>query len=751
MWAILKQQIWQWHGVSIAAPCVAGIVVALRLIGAMQLLELVTLDEFFRLRPAEPADPRIVIVTIDESDIKTLRHWPMSDAVLARLLLLLKQQQPKVIGLDLYRDLPVEPGHRELVKVFTSTPNLIGIEKVVKSAGSEAVAAPPVLKRLGQVSAVDFVLDIDGKLRRSILNLRTGDDRPILSLGAALAFKYLATQGITPQVVDRSKRQLRLGRATFAPLQAQDGGYIGADVGGYQILSNPRRLRHGFRTISLTQVLQGRMPPDLVRDRIVSIGVKAESVRDSFYTAFSTSPDTAIAGVEVHAQLTSELLSAALDGRPLLRTWAEPLEWLWILLWAGIGAAIGWKSPSPQWTTIGVLLGGMLLLGGAYLLFLVGWWLIAIPPLFALVGAAIASSGYLLWQNLKLSHQQLEDYAQTLEQNIAARTLELAREKELLQTIVDRIPVMVLLYDANGRLQFVNREVKRLVGWSAADFANNNFMIECFPNPEQRQLVIAHKMAATGKWLDVEIKTKDNRYLDTSWANIRLSNGMSIGIGQDISDRKRAEEAIVLEERNRMAREIHDTLAQAFTGILIHVRTASNKLSTNPPDAVQVYLETVGDLARTGLAEARRSVEALRRPYLLENNNLHSALNRLATQMGSSSNTQIVCHAIDTPYPLPAEVENNLLRIGQEALTNALKYAQASEIRIELIYESTRCLLQIEDNGRGFAIDSHPSSNGFGLRGMAERADRIGAQLQIQSTPGGGTSVIVSVSREKSS
>lgn len=751
MWAILKQRIWQWHGVAIAAPCVAGIVVALRLMGAMQLLELVTLDEFFRFRPIEPADPRIVIVTIDESDIKTLRHWPMSDAVLARLLLLLKQQQPKAIGLDLYRDLPVEPGHRELVKVFTSTPNLIGIKKVVKSAGSEAVAAPPVLKQLGQVSAVDFVLDIDGKLRRNILSLRTQDDRPILSLGAALAVKYLATQGITPQVIDPSKRQMRLGQVTFTPLQAQDGGYIGADIGGYQILSNFRRLRHGFRTISLTQVLQGRMPPNLVRDRIVLIGVKAESARDNFYTAFSTSPDTATTGVEVHAQLTSQLLSAALDGRPLLQTWAEPLEWWWILLWAGIGAAIGWKSPAPKWTATGVLLGGMILLGGAYLLFLIGWWIIAIPPLFALVGAAIASSGYLLWENLKLSHQQLKDYAQTLEQRIAARTLELEREKELLQTIVDRIPVMVALYDASGQLQFVNREVERLIGWSAAELAHINLLVECFPDPEQRQLVLAHIMAATGKWLDVEIKTKDNRFLDTSWANIRLSNGMSIGIGQDISDRKRVEEAIVLEERNRMAREIHDTLAQAFTGILIHVRTASHKLATNPPDAVQVYLETVGELARTGLAEARRSVEALRRPYLLENNSLHGALNRLATQMGSSSDTQIVCHAIGTAYSLPAEIENNLLRIGQEALTNALKYAQASEIRISSIYESTQYLLQIEDDGRGFAIASQPSSNGFGLRGMAERADRIGAQLQIQSTLGQGTSVIVSVSREESS
>jgi CHASE2 domain-containing sensor protein len=103
MWTTLKQRIWQWRGVLITAPSVAGVLVALRLAGALQLLELVALDQFFRLRPLEPADPRIVIVTIDESDIKKLRQWPMSDAVMARLLLRLKQQNPRAIGLDLYR------------------------------------------------------------------------------------------------------------------------------------------------------------------------------------------------------------------------------------------------------------------------------------------------------------------------------------------------------------------------------------------------------------------------------------------------------------------------------------------------------------------------------------------------------------------------------------------------------------------------------------------------------------------------
>jgi adenylate cyclase len=428
MWTTLKQPICQWLGVLITASSVAGVLVALRWAGTLQLLELVALDQFFRLRPLEPADSRIVIVTIDESDIKKLGQWPMSDAVMARLLLTLKQQNPRAIGVDLYRDLPVEPGHQELVKVFASTPNLIGIKKVVKKADSDAVEAPATLLQLGQVGASDLVLDADGKLRRSLLYLRTQDNQLILTLGAKLAFAYLATEGITPQAVDGSKSQFRLGRTVFAPLQANDGGYIRADVGGYQILSNFRRLRHGFRSISMTAVLEGQIPANLVRDRIVLIGATAESVNDRFYTSYSTTLSTAPAGVEIHAHLASQLLSAALDGRPLLQASSEPLEGLWILVWSGIGAILGWTSISPRRTVIAVLFFGITLLGSAYLLFLTGWWLIAIAPLMALVMAATISNGYILARNLKLSHKQLEDYARTLEQKVKERTLELERE-----------------------------------------------------------------------------------------------------------------------------------------------------------------------------------------------------------------------------------------------------------------------------------------------------------------------------------
>ncbi|MEG4318378.1 MULTISPECIES: response regulator [unclassified Microcoleus] len=202
----------------------------------------------------------------------------------------------------------------------------------------------------------------------------------------------------------------------------------------------------------------------------------------------------------------------------------------------------------------------------------------------------------------------------------------------------------------------------------------------------------------------------------------------------------------ILEERHRMAQEIHDTLAQTFTGIIIHLGVAERVITANPEQA-QGHIKTVCELARSGLAQARRSVESLR-PQLLEDGDLYSALKYIAKQMSYNTDTGTIVKVIGMSYPLPLEVENNLLRIGQEALTNAFKYAKATEIKINLVYETSKFILQVKDNGQGFDMKSICLSNGFGLLGMRERAGRINAQLNIKSQPGDGTEVIISINRE---
>ena len=220
-----------------------------------------------------------------------------------------------------------------------------------------------------------------------------------------------------------------------------------------------------------------------------------------------------------------------------------------------------------------------------------------------------------------------------------------------------------------------------------------------------------------------------------------------IWLARNIMLQKQAEAASILEERNRMAREIHDTLAQSFTGILAQVG-AANQVLTDDVEATQAHLGLIKELARTGLSEARQSVVALR-PQLLEEGSLQSALHRLVAQTRAAAMDTTLHYEIEgAVYSLPTEVENNLLRMGQEALTNAIRHANADEIRVQLVYDRDQFCLRVKDNGQGFGVGSIPSSEGFGLLGMSERAERIGAQLTIGSQPGQGTEIIVTVNRK---
>ncbi|HEY9654931.1 MAG TPA: ATP-binding protein, partial [Crinalium sp.] len=134
-------------------------------------------------------------------------------------------------------------------------------------------------------------------------------------------------------------------------------------------------------------------------------------------------------------------------------------------------------------------------------------------------------------------------------------------------------------------------------------------------------------------------------------------------------------------------------------------------------------------------------------PRLLEEGDLSSALKRLTTQMQVSSQTQITYELLGDVYALAPHVESNFLRIGQEALTNAVKYAHATTIHIELAYEETQCFLRVKDDGQGFDVAQVSLVQSFGLLGMSERAKQIGGQLSIQSQPGQGTEIIVIVNR----
>ncbi|MGL5082016.1 MAG: CHASE2 domain-containing protein [Microcoleaceae cyanobacterium] len=458
------------------APVVASVVIGIRLTGLLQLLEWAAWDQFLRWRPSEPSDSRIVIVEIDESDIRKAQQWPISDGALAQIITHIKQQQPRAIGLDLYRDIPVPPGHEQLAQVFESTPNLIGVKKVVQDITGSSIAPPPVLNQLGQVGAVDAQIDEDGKLRRVLLSLQLDESEPpIYTLSTQLALIYLEAEAVDLEVIDEETRAVRLGQAVFRPLGPNDGAYVNVDAGGYQILMNFQQkdcrtqftICKIFDTISMTEVLNNDIPPGFFSDRIVLIGSTAASLKDLFFTPYSKTIFSASPGVEIHAETTSQIISAALDGRPLIQVWPEPLEWGWIVLWSGIGATLGWSWRAKRWVIAGfVLLGGGLTLA-AYLACLWGWWIPLIPPVLALIGSAVVVMGYVA----RVERQDRETMMALFGKNVTPKIAEIIwneRDQLLIQgrMVGKQMTATVLFSDLQGFTQIAERtDAETLMSW----------------------------------------------------------------------------------------------------------------------------------------------------------------------------------------------------------------------------------------------------------------------------------------------
>ncbi|MGD2139432.1 MAG: GAF domain-containing sensor histidine kinase [Burkholderiales bacterium] len=201
---------------------------------------------------------------------------------------------------------------------------------------------------------------------------------------------------------------------------------------------------------------------------------------------------------------------------------------------------------------------------------------------------------------------------------------------------------------------------------------------------------------------------------------------------------EQARQAAILEERNRIARDIHDTLAQGFTGVVVNLEAANRTLKKNNIEVALEHIEHARGLAQAGLAEARLSVRALR-PEALQQADLEHALRMLLRRCEAGGTLTTHFHSIGEKVELPAEIENELLRIAQECMTNVLKHAGAQQVEIRLVFGSDTVSLSIADDGTGFDPRAH--HDGFGLVGMRERAERIGAHLLVSSRPGHGTRI----------
>ena len=413
-WKQLSRASWQRR--ILPGIAVIGLVVLTRTLGFFQEVEWKTLDGFLRLRPAEPPDQRILVVGIDEPDIQSIGTYPIPDADFSNLIERLAQDQPRVIGVDILRDFSFGEGKEILRQTFQRHPNVIGIELI----NGDPVLPPPGLSA-DQVGFNDLPLDEDGFVRRAFLGGRPpashpDPDRFRLSFPMLMAQHYFLAQDIPLQNGLQNPDNMRFGDTEFWTLRPNSGGYVGAEVTGLQLLINVRSGRTPFEVVSMTDVMSGQVPPEQIRDRVVIVGITTLSSKDLVNSASVNTVNPGLFyGVEMHAHITSQILSSVLDGRPLLRVLSDPWEYLWIILWGSLGMVLVRFFPRPAWHILMMGTASMVLvILSVGLLWLWGWWIPVMPTLLAFtLNGLVLPAFYLYDQTLR---SRIDERQQVIEE-----------------------------------------------------------------------------------------------------------------------------------------------------------------------------------------------------------------------------------------------------------------------------------------------------------------------------------------------
>ncbi|GAA3628310.1 hypothetical protein GCM10022419_136500 [Nonomuraea rosea] len=238
----------------------------------------------------------------------------------------------------------------------------------------------------------------------------------------------------------------------------------------------------------------------------------------------------------------------------------------------------------------------------------------------------------------------------------------------------------------------------------------------------------------------IDMIPRDPSVLGSLVGNTTLSIIMGLFARDLVRQSEQSRAVGTLEERARLAREIHDTLAQGFSGIIAQLEAAEQGIDDS--DAVRKRISLAKQLARDSLNEARRSVDALR-PEPLERAELHQALAAVAERWSAATAVSVAVSVDGEPRRLPVEMETTVLRAAQEALANVARHARAGRVALTLSYMDEEVTLDVLDDGMGF--DPAAAGGGYGLVAMHERASRSGGTVTVESAPGEGTALCVSI------
>lgn len=402
LWADLiapRSPLQQWQSglktafiISLVSACLT---LGFNAIGAFQHWELQSFDRLVRWRPDEGPDRRLLIVKITDDSVREFQEYPLTDTMVLQLLQKFDAYQPRAIGLNLFRDIPHEPGHAELNEYLKQSDRIIAVCDIGLDDPPQRTPPPPGApkERLG---FTDLAVDPDRVIRRHILGMEAATSCPTpYSLSLQLARAYLRQEGIDTEIKRLGDNEIKIGNTLFKRLDGNAGAYQlpWREAKGYQILINYRSTAKIAQEVKLTDVLKGSLDPelpDLVNDRIVLIGTEVRSATNFHLTPYSGSqtPLQEISGGIVQAHLVSQILSAILDGRSLLWWWPQWVEALWIWGWSAIGALLAWRVKSPWLFAIAQLVSLCILGGFCFILVLAAGWVPLIASAFALIATS---------------------------------------------------------------------------------------------------------------------------------------------------------------------------------------------------------------------------------------------------------------------------------------------------------------------------------------------------------------------------
>jgi len=330
-------------------------------------------------------------------------------------------------------------------------------------------------------------------------------------------------------------------------------------------------------------------------------------------------------------------------------------------------------------------------------------------------------------------------------------TSDLRTQTEILQTVFDHVPAMINVVDADGRIVLVNPQWERTLGWTLAELQEigADIFTLTYPDPAYRRQVLDFLTAATGTWTDLSTRVRDGRVIETTWAVVLLSDGMRIGIGQDITHRKRAQKALrtfsrrlveVQEaERRAVARELHDEVGQLLTGLGLMLETGAEQSA----QALAQTLRQAQAIAKD-LQTRVRTLSLDLRPTMLDDLGLLPTLLWHFERYTALTGVRVVFgqHGLGGRRFDP-EVETAAYRIVQEALTNVARHAGTKEAVVWITAQGRDMRLSIEDEGRGFdARTALDTARGGGLQGMRERAQLLSGRFRAEASSGAGTRIV---------